>query len=61
MTGNVDTKRPYLLFGNSVTVDISSGGQAKDAQSLGRYGFRFGLRPIYGSKNKYNPQKKHQV
>lgn len=54
MTGKVETKKPYLILGNSVTVDFSSSGHAKDAKSFGRYGFRFGLRPVFSSKTKLN-------
>jgi hypothetical protein len=58
LSGEVNTKNPYLLFGNSVAVDFNSSGQARDAQSLGRYGFRFGIRPVFAGKFKYNAQKK---
>ena len=40
-------------MGNSVTIDFSSSGHAKDAQSFGRFGFKFGMRPIYAGKYKY--------
>lgn len=53
MTGKVDTKKPYLIIGNSVIVDFNSSGHAKDANSFGRYGFKFGLRPIFAGKIKY--------
>jgi hypothetical protein len=53
MTGSIDTKKPYLIFGNSVSIDFTSSGHAKDAQSFGRYGFRFGLRPIFAGKITY--------
>ncbi len=53
MTGNIETKKPYLMFGNSISIDFTSSGHAKDAQSFGRYGFRFGLRPIFAGKLKY--------
>ena len=39
-------KRPTLILGNSASVDFTSSGHAKDAQSFGRFGFKFGLRPI---------------
>ena len=58
LTGQVDTKKPYLLFGNSACVDFTSSGHAKDAQSFGRYGFRFGMRPIFTGKLKYIAGKK---
>ena len=48
-----------LLFGNKVSVDFTSSGHAKDAQSFGRFGFKVGMRPIVGGniplkKNKKN-------
>jgi hypothetical protein len=45
---------PTLILGNSLCVDFTSGGHAKDAQSFGRYGFKFGMRPVYGGSIKYN-------
>ena len=56
MTGKVETKKPYLILGNSVTIDFSSSGHAKDAKSFGRYGFRFGLRPVFSGKIKPKEQ-----
>ena len=53
LTGKIDGKRPYLIMGNSVTIDFSSSGHAKDSQSFGRFGFKFGLRPIFAGKLKY--------
>jgi hypothetical protein len=43
-------KRPTLMFGNSVSIDFNSSGHAKDAQSFGRFGFKFGLRPVIAGK-----------
>jgi hypothetical protein len=40
-------------MGNSVNVDFVSSGHAKDAKSFGRFGFKFGLRPIFAGKLKY--------
>jgi len=54
LSGGVDTKKPYLLLGNSVNVDFNSSGQVKDSQSLVRYGFKFGLRPVFAGKLRYN-------
>jgi hypothetical protein len=34
------------MLGNHASVDFNSGGHAKDAQSFGRFGFKFGLRPV---------------
>lgn len=40
-------------MGNSVTIDFSSSSHAKDANSFGRYGFKFGMRPIFTGRIKY--------
>jgi hypothetical protein len=61
LSGAVDTKKPYLIFGNSISVDFNSSGQVKDTQSLVRYGFKFGLRPIFAGKIKFNPAKKEKI
>ena len=37
-------------MGNSINIDFSSSGHAKDAKSFGRFGFRFGFRPVYGGR-----------
>jgi hypothetical protein len=50
-------KKPILMFGNSVSVDFTSNGHAKDAQSFGRFGFKFGLRPVIAGKIIYNNNK----
>ena len=50
ITGKVDSKKPYFVLANAITLDFNSSGHAKDAQSLGRYGFKFGLRPVYTSR-----------
>jgi hypothetical protein len=49
------------LFGNSVTVDFNSSGQVKDTQSLVRYGFKFGLRPIFSGKIKYTEKLNQKI
>jgi hypothetical protein len=46
-------KKPTLMFGNSLSVDFTSSGHAKDAQSFGRFGFKFGLRPVIAGKVLY--------
>ena len=61
LSGAVETKKPYMIFGNAVTVDFNSSGHVKDTQSLVRYGFKFGLRPIYTGKLKLNDQKKEKL
>lgn len=43
-------KKPVLMLGNNVSIDFNSSGHAKDAQSFGRFGFKFGLRPVMGGK-----------
>lgn len=53
LTGKVEAKKPTIILGNSICVDFTSSGQAKDAQSFGRYGFKFGVRPVYGGNIKY--------
>ena len=53
MTGKVERKRPYLILGNSLSIDFSSSGHAKDSNSFGRFGFKFGLRPVFSGKLKY--------
>jgi hypothetical protein len=50
LTGKIDMNKPVLMLGNNVSVDFSSSGHAKDAQSFGRFGFKFGLRPISTGK-----------
>ena len=47
-------KRPVLILGNNVSVDFTSSGHAKDAQSFGRFGFKFGLRPVIAGKILYD-------
>ena len=54
LNGAFDTKKMYLLLGNAVVIDFNSSGQVKDTQSLVRYGFKFGLRPIFAGKMKYS-------
>jgi len=61
LSGVIDTKKPYLLFGNAVNVDFTSSGQVKDSQSLVRYGFKFGMRPIFVGKYVYDDQKKGKI
>jgi len=39
------------MLGNSLQVDFSSSGQAKDEHSLNRWGFKLKIRPIYGISN----------
>ena len=58
LSGTIDAKKPYQFFGNSVTVDFNSSGQVKDGQSLVRYGFKFGLRPIFTGRLKLSEDKK---
>lgn len=53
LTGKIDMKRPVLFLGNKISVDFNSSGHAKDAQSFGRFGFKFGLRPISAGKITY--------
>ena len=53
LTGKIDSGKPYLIMGNSVSIDFQSSGHAKDAKSFGRFGFKFGLRPIFAGKVKY--------
>lgn len=54
LSGVVDTKKPYLLLGNSVNVDFASSGQVKDSQSLVRYGFKFGMRPVFVGRHLFD-------
>lgn len=61
LSGAVDTKKPYLIFGNSVNVDFNSSGQVKDTQSLVRYGFKFGFRPVYSGKINLQSNKKDKI
>lgn len=44
-----------------MTVDFNSSGHVKDAHSLVRYGFKFGLRPIYTGKIKLNEAKREKI
>jgi hypothetical protein len=53
LTGKVEMKKPTLILGNNISVDFTSSGHAKDAQSFGRFGFKFGLRPIFTGKVVY--------
>ena len=41
------------MLGNNISVDFNSSGHAKDAQSFGRFGFKFGLCPISTGKILY--------
>lgn len=52
LSGVIDSKKPHLMFSKAVTIDFNSSGHVKDTQSLVRYGFRFGLRPVYTGKVK---------
>jgi hypothetical protein len=61
LSGNVDSKKPYLIFSNSVNVDFNSSGQVKDTQSLVRYGFKFGMRPIFAGKMRVSQSKKEKI
>lgn len=61
LSGSVDTKKPYLLFGNSLVVDFNSSGQVKDTQSLVRYGFKFAFRPVFAGKVKLTAGRKEKV
>lgn len=61
LSGAVDTKKPILMFGKAVTVDFNSSGHVKDTQSLVRYGFKFGLRPIFTGKIKLTQEKKDKI
>jgi hypothetical protein len=58
LSGTIEAKRPHIFFGNSVTVDFNSSGHARDTQSLVRYGFKFGLRPIFTGKIKLTDAKR---
>lgn len=61
LSGVVDTKKPYLVFGNAINVDFNSSGQVKDTQSLVRYGFKFGLRPVYTGKPRFLSGKRERI
>jgi hypothetical protein len=61
LSGAVDAKKPYLIFGNAVSVDFNSSGQVKDTQSLVRYGFKFGLRPVFTGRTKLAANKREKV
>jgi len=51
ISGKPNLKKPIVMLGNSLQVDFSSSGQAKDEHSLNRWGFRLKIRPIYGVAN----------
>lgn len=61
LSGVVDCKKPHLMFGQAVTVDFNSSGQVKDTQSLVRYGFKFGLRPVFAGKVRLSEAKKQRL
>jgi hypothetical protein len=61
LSGTVDTKKPYLLLTNALSVDFNSSGQVKDTQSLVRYGFKFALRPLFAGKPRFAPGKKEKI
>jgi len=48
ISGKPSIKRPLVLLGNTIQVEFSSSGLAKDEHSLNRWGFKIGVRPIYG-------------
>lgn len=61
LSGAVDTKKPILILGKAIVVDFNSSGHVKDAQSLVRYGFKFGVRPIFTGKIKFDQEKKDKI
>lgn len=61
LSGAVDTKKPYLIFGKAVTVDFNSSGHVKDTHSLVRFGFKFGLRPVFTGKLRASDEKKDKI
>jgi hypothetical protein len=50
MTGKINSKKPYLMLGSSITMEFASSGNARDVHSLNRYGFRVGARPAYSGR-----------
>ena len=61
LSGNIDTKKISMLLSNACTIDITSSGHVKDTQSLHRFGFKFGLRPIFTGKNEINVKNKDKI
>ena len=61
LSGAVDTKKIHMLFSKSCTIDFTSSGHVKDTQSLVRYGFKFGLRPIFTGRNHFHDDKKEKI
>lgn len=51
ISGKPNLKKPVVMLGNSLIVDFTSSGQAKDEHSLNRWGFRLKIKPIYGVQN----------
>ncbi len=43
-----------MVLGNRIGVEFTSSGHAKDAHSFGRFGFKFGLRPVMAGKLIYD-------
>ena len=50
-----------MIYSNSVCVDFTSTGQVKDAQNLVKYGFKFGMRPIYTGKYKIGEPRRNKL
>ena len=61
LSGNVDTKKLYMLLSKAVTVDFTSSGHVKDTQSLVRFGFKFGLRPIFTGRNSFRKESQTKI
>ena len=61
LSGNIDTKKISMLLANSCTIDITSSGHVKDTQSLHRFGFKFGLRPIFTGRNQVIGDNKNKI
>ena len=51
----------YMLFGKAVTIDFVGSGHVKDTQSLVRFGFKFGLRPIFTGRNQFQDGNRDKI
>eukprot|EP00828_Plagiopyla_frontata_P047699 TRINITY_DN889_c0_g1_i4.p1 TRINITY_DN889_c0_g1~~TRINITY_DN889_c0_g1_i4.p1 ORF type:complete len:518 (+),score=97.52 TRINITY_DN889_c0_g1_i4:186-1739(+) len=54
ITGKPYSKKPLFILGNNVQIDFTSSGQAKDDQSLMRWGFKINIKPVFGIKNAFH-------
>lgn len=50
MSGKINSKKPYMMLGNQLTMEFHSSGNTRNEHSLNRYGFRVGVRPAFSGR-----------